>query len=235
MRLAVFDVDGTLTDTNEVDGHCYAAALERCFGFDDPSGFDWAEFEHVTDPGIVRELFRRRHRRWPKALEIDRFREVFVLGLRAAWQSRPETVRPMPGAHELLAALSADADWRVAIATGGFHESALLKLGWAGFQVAGEAVVSAGHDYRREVIFGEVVRRSEERNGQAERVVLVGDGVWDVRTAARLGYGFVGVARGARRVALERAGAEVVVEELGPARSVLELLRTAPVPRSILE
>jgi len=52
MNLVLFDVDGTLTLTNEVDNRCYLCALGEALG---GAGFDtdWTKYPHVTDSGIA--------------------------------------------------------------------------------------------------------------------------------------------------------------------------------------
>jgi hypothetical protein len=67
-----------------------------------------------------------------------------------------------------------------------------------------------------------------------ERVVLIGDGIWDIRVAAHLGWSFLGVGLGERRARLERAGANVIVENFSDARDLLELLRTCGGPKLIV-
>ncbi len=56
MNLVIFDIDGTLTDTNAVDGECYAAAFEREFG----RPVDWRNLTHRTDSGIAQPASRAR-------------------------------------------------------------------------------------------------------------------------------------------------------------------------------
>ncbi|HET9210930.1 MAG TPA: hypothetical protein VFR03_11060 [Thermoanaerobaculia bacterium] len=46
-RLAIFDLDGTLTDTNAVDGECYLEAMSTELGC--VLNPDWATYQHCTD------------------------------------------------------------------------------------------------------------------------------------------------------------------------------------------
>jgi len=41
------------------------------------------------------------------------------------------------------------------------------------------------------------------------RVISIGDGLWDLETARRLGYDFVGIGSGDKEAALTQAGAQV--------------------------
>ena len=57
MKLAVFDLDGTLTSTTGVDGECFVRALEDTLQITDVN-CSWLDYEHVTDSGIFGEVFR---------------------------------------------------------------------------------------------------------------------------------------------------------------------------------
>ena len=70
MNLVMFDIDGTLTDTNEVDKQCYVQALLRDFSRG-RSDTDWTQYEDSTDQGCLEEFARRhmgarRHRKRPR-------------------------------------------------------------------------------------------------------------------------------------------------------------------------
>ena len=54
MHLVVFDVDGTLVDSSEINGRLYREAVETELGIkvDD----DWSRYRHVTDSGILNEI-----------------------------------------------------------------------------------------------------------------------------------------------------------------------------------
>jgi phosphoglycolate phosphatase-like HAD superfamily hydrolase len=61
-------------------------------------------------------------------------------------------------------------------------------------------------------------------------VVLLGDGLWDVKTALALGFPFIGVGRGAAAARLEAAGARHTVADFADDDQVLRLLESAVVP-----
>lgn len=128
MRLVVFDIDGTLTETMAVDTECFLRAFEEVFGFVkiDP---DWSRYRHATDPGILNELIQVRRGRSPSAGEVAQFRNHFLALLEAA--AAAARFRPIPGAGDMLRRLSSDPGFQVALATGAWSASARLKLFWA--------------------------------------------------------------------------------------------------------
>jgi beta-phosphoglucomutase-like phosphatase (HAD superfamily) len=60
---AVFDIDGTLTDTFDVDVECYEEAIRDELGLDITS--DWRTFDEVAHAAILRTACERLGRRVP--------------------------------------------------------------------------------------------------------------------------------------------------------------------------
>ncbi len=50
-KLAIFDVDGTLVQSYELDGECFVAAFHDAFGIAEVDT-DWVRYDHTTDPGV---------------------------------------------------------------------------------------------------------------------------------------------------------------------------------------
>ncbi len=59
-KLAIFDVDGTLVQSYELDSECFVAAFNDALGIADVDT-DWARYDHVTDPGIAAQIIRERN------------------------------------------------------------------------------------------------------------------------------------------------------------------------------
>lgn len=78
--LAIFDVDGTIIDSQGVEGECYAAAIAAVSGHEIPTD-DWARFAEPTSSGIVRELLAGHPR---SAAMEDEIRQDFVRRLHEA-------------------------------------------------------------------------------------------------------------------------------------------------------
>lgn len=210
MRLVIFDIDGTLTRTAEVDEVCYVRAFEEELGWTGIST-EWAGYPSCTDEAIALEIFARHGGRPPRDGEIDRVRRRFLSLLEAALAE--DTFTEIPGAGEALRRLQSDPCFRVALATGAWESSARLKLRTAGLEVDGIPFASSDDHPHREEIVRRAIARAEAGNGPFESIVSVGDGVWDVRTARALGIGFVGIGSGERAERLRREGAERVFED----------------------
>lgn len=194
MILVMFDIDGTLTESSDLDSAAYLRALGDVFGFGSVSA-DWDSYTHVTDSGILKEICRTRRGDDPTLDELARFR-ARLLELLAEGASARGGIRPVPGAPEVLSRLLASREYAVAYASGAWADSAFFKLRSAGLPTKGIPSCFADDDYSREGICTLARCRAESRyRSPFERVVYVGDGAWDVRTALKLGYSFIGVGR----------------------------------------
>jgi len=200
MRIALFDIDGTLTESNEIDSICFADAFRDVFGV--AIDTDWDSYQHTTDRGIVVEALRRARGREADAQEIALHRTRFVQLL----GERMTELNEIPGAAAFLDQVQAR-DWRVVLCTGAWSESARLKLLRAELPT-GLPLASCDDDIARE----EILRRgfALAGGGDGDVIVSFGDAPWDVRAAANLRLPFIGIAAGARAESLRRSGAAEV-------------------------
>jgi len=205
--LVVFDVDGTLTRTGEVEARVYAQAFAAVYGTPLPTT-DWAQYASPTDRGVAEEVVLRLGL---DPRRIPELRARFVADLGHALER--ETPRPVPGAERVLEGLERSGH-SSALATGAWEGSARLKLAAAGIEVGHRVLVGSDFHARRE----EIVREAVRRCAHGGRVVYVGDGLWDLRAARILRIPFIGVDSEGTG-ALRRAGVEQVIGsylELGP-------------------
>jgi phosphoglycolate phosphatase-like HAD superfamily hydrolase len=216
-HLIVFDVDGTLTRTNEADGRCFAQAISEQLRAEIDT--DWSSYRLVTDPGIAVECFERHVGRPPRPEELAALRARY-LSLLA--EHGPYT--EIPGASALLRHLRGQSGAAVAIATGAWHDCALLKLAGAGIAVDGIPMASADDSPARAEILLLAARRA---GGAFDRITYVGDGVWDVPAARAAGFEFLGVSGDSDGRRLKAAGATRILPDF---RDVDRLLRLVDLP-----
>lgn len=231
MKLAIFDVDGTLTNTNHVDALCFVRAVTAELQID-LSATGWPGFTSVTDSGIVRELYERHLGRLPSVDEVARLRGRFIGFLEEAAAQMPEAFGPIPGAAAALDRLRRDAGWVVAIATGCWQVSAELKLRRAGILRDALPGAFAEDAVIREDIVRTAVDRAKLTYGRSgfDRIVSIGDGPWDVTAARRLGLHFVGVRHDGSPERLRQLGASHVLADLSDVGALVDALEHACVP-----
>jgi phosphoglycolate phosphatase-like HAD superfamily hydrolase len=214
MHLVLFDIDGTLTLTEEVDNRCYLCALAEALGTT-AIDTDWANYRDVTDSGIAAALLEARRGGPPSGQQLDAVRERFVALLEQEFAHNPAVCRAVPGAAAILAELAERGGFAVGLATGGWLESARLKLHHAGLGDWQLPLASASDARSREVILALAAERVAARWGVPgfRSIVSVGDAVWDVRAASNLGYHFVGIGSAERAERLRREGARRVIAD----------------------
>lgn len=233
MNLAIFDIDGTLTQTDQVDEICFVQALADAHGITGIST-DWAEYPHTTDSAITFHVFQETLNRVPEEIELLKFKTRFVSLLEDYCLKSPALFGEIVGASSMLRRLNQELEWRVAIASGSWRVSGELKLKVAGIQLDDFPAAFADDGLSREKILKSVVLRAQHHYQQShfDRIVSVGDGIWDARTARNLRFPFLGVGSEKRRKMLQQAGATHVIRDFTNYVEVLRCLAEAGVPKT---
>ncbi|MFD1582573.1 HAD family hydrolase [Microbulbifer halophilus] len=187
MHLVLFDIDGTLVESYDFDTECFQAATKDVLGV--TIGPDWSRYNHVTDSGILIEVIEELGLKSDSDRITEEVRERFVS--RVADHISCHGVSPIFGAYEFLSQLVARQNVAVAFATGGWSESARMKLDAAGISFSSIALASSSDHYSRT----DIMRLAEKRagNGRYDSITYFGDGPWDQKASETLGYNFVSV------------------------------------------
>jgi phosphoglycolate phosphatase-like HAD superfamily hydrolase len=194
--LVIFDVDGTLTRTSDLNRRALAQAFEEVLGQPLPSQ-DWSEYPRVSASGLLVDGARRALGRAATDAERAQVRARFVELVAEALFSL-KTSLEVPGAVRAFTRLQR-AGHAVALAAGDWQESAEIKLERAGFELDGVPIASADDALARQ----EIIALALARAGGSEahpHVVYVGDGVWDLAAARDLGLAVVGIEAGQGRL-----------------------------------
>lgn len=228
MQLVVFDIDGTLTNTNRIDENCFLRAFALEFGIFSINT-NWSEYAYTTDSGITQQIFKEKLERLPSNEEIVRLKTRFLSLLQEAFINKQDLFSEIPGSANVLAKLQLNPDWCVAIATGGWRESAKLKLQKANLQIESIPLASANDAFSREDIIKTAIIKAKNvyQVEKFQKVVFVGDGVWDVKAAYRLNIAFIGVAD----TKLKNIGASKVIKDFTNLEDFLTILQYAVIPR----
>ncbi|HEY7318312.1 MAG TPA: HAD family hydrolase [Candidatus Binatia bacterium] len=175
-KLILFDLDGTLTRTQ--NGYApFNEAIRETFGV--AGDIRSVIPDGNTDPQIVREIFARAN----LSLQIaDNQWVQFAASLRRAYADALRagmiTVRALPGALELLAALSANEGFNQGVVTGNFEVTAQIKLEAAGLHSYLCRGAYASDSSHRPDLPRIAKARWEEHSGKSlgpEQCVIIGD------------------------------------------------------------
>ncbi|EKX63521.1 HAD family hydrolase [Streptomyces ipomoeae] len=217
-RAAVFDVDGTLVDTNHLHvvtwweafrqaGHQVSThAIHRAVG--------------LGSGDLVARLLGETQDRDPAPGETEHLSTAHT----TLYAQYFERLSAFPDAGRLLRRLAGDG-WQVVLATSASGEelSALRKAIDADEAITATA---SADDVAEGKPAPEPVERALELAGvPAERAVFVGDTVWDMRAGSRAGVRCVALlCGGVPRTDLEEAGADAVFDD--PARLLASMPRS---------
>ncbi|WP_325892893.1 HAD family hydrolase [Grimontia sp. NTOU-MAR1] len=192
MNLFMLDVDGTLIDSYDFDSDCFRSAVEEVVGIELTA--DWGAFTNVTDVGILEELIEKQGLRQDRMRILREVKALFLQKLREYISSNQNDLTATPGAIEFVNDMKAHPNVVLAIATGGWEDSAKMKLSAAGFDVTGVSFASCSDAMTRSEIMALAAFRAKQDTGAVfTRRVYFGDGEWDKMATSTLGYEFVAV------------------------------------------
>ena len=211
-QVFILDLDGTLMPSAEIDNECFWQAVFDCYGNHDQLP-ELHGFKHVTDSGILDEWCVRHLGRSPEVDETRQIKRQFGQLLESAFVLQPEHFEPLPGVSEWLEATIDNNNVYVGIATGGWQNSALLKLKLSGLNRFELPIASSDDAVSRTEIMQIAAQRTLGHHGDHEAVfTYIGDGIWDLQASNELGWRFIGIADGKRASQLRLAGADQILK-----------------------
>jgi beta-phosphoglucomutase-like phosphatase (HAD superfamily) len=228
MNIAVFDIDGTLTQTCNRYDEYYAQAVEEALGVD--ISRSWSDYVHSTDSGIMHEVCIRDTGLPPRPDQIAAAQERYLRKLRIVYTGG----EAIAGAGALIEVLASSSLWAIALATGNWAGAARFKLARAGITADSNPWATADDALDRKEIITLAIDRSAERLGLSrfDRIVYVGDAAWDVAAAHALGLAFVRRGSGLSNVQ-NHLRPSLSLIDFRDQRAVFEALAGASVPSRI--
>jgi len=189
----IFDIDGTLTNTTEVDDKCFIRAFNIVFGLD-ISNQNWAELLNVTDWGITEEIILKHRSRIPTDVEYGNMIKEFVAQLQSELLKDKKQFQEVKGAKKFIEFLKHKPNISMGIATGGWEKSAILKLNSIGIDSREFNFSNSNHFKTRADILSKTIQDIKENSrNKIDRIIYFGDGTWDYFTCQKLNIEFVGI------------------------------------------
>ncbi|MDF2442539.1 MAG: hypothetical protein JWR01_742 [Subtercola sp.] len=207
----LFDIDGTLVDSNYLHVFAWSLALNDVGHRVD----DWRIHSLIgmDSTGLKAELLGD---------EADRLGKAASDAHSSRYAALSGELRPFAGARDLLAACAARG-LRVVLATSA-PEDELKKLRAALDCEDSLYAVTSSEDVETAKPEPDLVQVALQKAGvDASRAVMVGDTVWDVEAAARAGVRCIGVRSGGiGAAALRDAGAVAVYDDVAALLAALD-------------
>ncbi len=230
MKLVLFDIDGTLLDSDGAGRRAIRRALTETFGTAGPERH-W--FDGKTDPQIVHELMELAG--VDRAVVAERMDRLFA---RYVDLLRDEIARPghaasaYPGVPELLDALDAMEGVTLGLLTGNVRPGAHVKLAAAGIAPARFRVGAFGSDHAVRSELPAIARARAAallgRDVPGCAMVVIGDTPADLTCGLGVGARAMGVATGRYSVAdLGAYAPAAVVADFRETRAVVDAILSA--------
>ena len=146
------------------------------------------DYDHVTDSGILAQILEENGYSGADELAAS-VKALFLKGL----ERYIEDIGSFPvvdGAVQFIDRVGRSTDTRIAIATGCWRESALLKLQTSGFNIEGIPVATSDDSPSRVEIMRSALQMTGSDSGT---VTYFGDAEWDQLACQDLGWNFVAV------------------------------------------
>ena len=189
MIAIIFDIDGTLVESYKFDGEYFISAVKEVLGEVDIYD-DWGRYSEVTDQGILGQIMRESGVESEDQL-IQAVRNEFSRLIKAHIDNVGDW-RATRGAVEFFEKVKLENTYKIGLATGGWKETARIKLRSAGFD-AREVVLTSSDDNEKRIDIMRFCFSQLKVKGHFEKVVYFGDGEWDMRASAELDWSFIGV------------------------------------------
>lgn len=230
MKLVLFDIDGTLINSQGLGRASMQRALAEVFG--SPGNLSY-RYDGKTDKQIVRDVMRLEgHSDEHIDSRMERLIGLYLDGLRAGARSGKFNVHPLDGVVELLDALEARKDIVLGLLTGNVEPGARVKLSAARIDPDRFRVNAFGSDHElRHQLPAIAQRRASETLGldiAGECLIVIGDTPADIECGRSIGARAIGVASGHYTVEqLEAHDPYAVFPSLTNTQQVLETILNA--------
>lgn len=185
MNHVMFDVDGTLVLSVEFDEICFLEAVYKVLGHSLDS--DWTKYTYVSDAGILHQHISENGLQDKRDVIYADVKKAFTEKIANCLDKNP--AQQVPGAAEFISELRRLENLSLSVATGGWYETALMKLKSAGINISDIPIASSSDHYSRT----KIMKIAEEKAiGKVKMpCTYFGDGEWDKKACEELGYNFV--------------------------------------------
>jgi len=190
MYHVMFDIDGTLVQSNDFDSKCFVDAVKEVIGISLDG--NWSKYKHVTDSGILNEIIISHGLQEQEQKIHNSVKEIFVSKIETHLQQ--SSISQIEGASTFLSQLRQRSNVSISIATGGWLESAMLKLQYANIDFEDIPIGSSNDHFSRT----EIMKLAHKKmiGDSKHPISYFGDGSWDKKACENLGYNFIAVGKG---------------------------------------
>jgi phosphoglycolate phosphatase-like HAD superfamily hydrolase len=190
-KLAIFDIDGTLTDSVKIHQSAFIKALNN-FGLFD-FNTNWSSYKHHTDSYIFKTIFEAQLKKTLVPKDIEHFEDLLYELISEAIIQSP--IIEIDGAKKFLSSLQYNSDFDIVFATGSLFNPAKLKLEQVGISLPDTLIISANKIFSRDELILKAIETAKVfySNNRYEQIISFGDGLWDYETSKNINIDFIGI------------------------------------------
>jgi len=176
MKLIVFDVDDTLTDSVYQHIAAYVDTMKE-FGIEKIND-NWKEYKHRTDSYILKKNYERNFTQTFNFSIVPEFERSMTKALSAYGK-----ISEIRGAKNMTEVLAGNKDYAMAYATGSFLAPAYEKLNQMNLEYRPDLVVGSNEIFDREGIVKTAIEKAKIAYDvdDFEHIISIGDGIWDLK------------------------------------------------------
>jgi len=188
MNLIVFDIDGTMTLSEQHHLGAFEDAMHSVGVLNIDN--DWQSYKHITDTHIFKHNYKAQFGHEPDEMTMGLLEELMMDFIQAFVP--PQEV---PGAKRIVDLVKHNSDYAFAFATGSLYAPAQYKLDETSIDYHKDLLKAAnGFDSREEIVNAAIeAAKKHNRVDQFDKIISAGDGLWDLQTANNMDLIFLGV------------------------------------------
>jgi phosphoglycolate phosphatase-like HAD superfamily hydrolase len=193
-KLVIFDIDGTITNTNAADHAAFEKAYADLYELD-VTDMPWEDCENYTDTGIAQHIFMEKIGRTCGPVDIRKIKNKVYDNLFELYNKEESMFAEVKGASDFIEFLKTRNEICLAIATGCWEHTANFKLNVSGIDYEELPMGNSDHAISRVGITNHVIELAKKQYGLSkfDEIVYFGDGAWDVKTTDAMGIRLIGV------------------------------------------
>ena len=226
MKYIIFDIDGTLTDTTDIDDKCYIESFENLFNVSIKE-IKWSQLKNVTDWGIAEELISIKLKKNSSQSDIETLKNLFLNKIKDEFRINKSNFTEIKGANSFYNLVRSEPQLKIGIATGGWEETANFKLNAIGINPIDVCYSNSSRFKKREDITLDVISQLNSKHAdKPDEIIYFGDGEWDYKTCNKLNIRFIGIDN-KNNSKLSNLGAEEVYQNYKTPRKIMNSIKSS--------